>query len=107
MHIKLLTVLCVLVLVGCSAMSRGPSDDEVKKEQAIMSYYNRTRNQVKSVTFLEKPQVYADSFRSPNDGGTTTKVKARVEFVSGKTEDHVFAVFVAESDGWTNIKIDP
>jgi len=32
MKIKALTSLCVLVLVGCSAMSRGPSDDKVKKD---------------------------------------------------------------------------
>jgi hypothetical protein len=34
MKVKALTSLCVLVLVGCSTTSRGPSDDEVKKDVA-------------------------------------------------------------------------
>jgi hypothetical protein len=93
------SIVLATITLGCRESAT------VSVEQRIMNHYTDTGKQVKSVTLVEKPQVYEDSFRSPNDVGTMTKGKARVEFLSGKTEEHEFEVFVAKSDGWTNIYI--
>ena len=78
-----------------------------KPEAAIAKHYSDAGRPVNSVTFIGKPEVYDDSFRSPDDKGSTTKGKVKVEFSDGKTEEHEFKVFVAKKDGWTRVKVDP
>jgi hypothetical protein len=83
----------VATLIGCS---RSPDLSRI-----ISDHYKSDGRPVQSVTIIGEPQVFPDSYRSPNDAGTSSVVRVRVTFSNGKTEERNVKVFVAKSDGWT------
>lgn len=89
-----ITILLVVSVAGCNS---GPSDRElaekIKSKESILT----------SVQITERMQSYVDSFRSPGDAGNTYVVRARVTSSRGITEDRVYKIFIAKSDGWVNV----
>ena len=83
------------LLAGCSR-----TDFAAK----IAGYYQKNGNPTQNVKILETLQSYPDSFRSPNDTGKSTKIRARITWANGQVTEGQFEVFVADSDGWTMVK---
>jgi len=102
--VKKVIVLFAATLVTGVFSGCGGGGSTGAAENAIAKYYSEETGQpVRSVRFVEKPQVYEDSHRSPQDTGTTTKGNVKIEFSNGETVVSCFEVFVADKDGWTNV----
>jgi hypothetical protein len=74
-------------------------------KNVIQKHYEFLKRPATKISFLGDPETFPDSFRSPADAGTTVRGIATVVFVDGTTEMHIFKVFMAKSDGWTNVEI--
>ena len=86
-----------LMFFTFSACSSGTSQPDLTKEIQANSNY-------KNVKVIKTIQQYQDSYRSPNDSGTTYVVEAQVESVDGSQSTKTLKVFIAESDGWVNVQ---
>jgi hypothetical protein len=110
----------IAFLVSCSSASsvaekailnwyRDPREQPHSFDRGFLSnqiHHEAQGQQAESVTFISEPEVFEDSYRSPNDVGTTVRGRARVKFSNGKAEEHLFRVFVSKSDGYTAILVD-
>jgi len=98
-----LVVLVVLGIVLGLFSGCGKGDPTGAAESAIIKYFADKNAPAKSVKFIDKPEVYADSCRSPEDKGTTIKGTVAVEGSDGKSLKFEVKVFVADKDGWTSV----
>ncbi|MDP1572979.1 MAG: hypothetical protein Q8M09_12265 [Pseudomonadota bacterium] len=91
-------VFCVISVL-LTACSSGPSDGDIGNKIKETNHYSE-------VSITKRLQTYEDSFRSPNDSGTTYVVEAVIKSDGGKEATKKFEVFVAKSDGWMAVKQD-
>jgi len=84
-----------------SAAGAGSQDAVVRR---IAEYYKAHGLPTKSVSIVETLVSYRDSRRSPRDTGTTTRVRAQIQWADGAAEERLIQIFVAESDGSTEFK---
>jgi hypothetical protein len=57
-----------------------------------------------SNVILNVDNKFKDSFRSPNDSGTTYIVTANITDKANRTTIRRLRIFVADSDGWTSVR---
>lgn len=95
---KKLILMSSIALVALSACSSGGmSNSTLAKDIQANTHF--TDVEVTKVT-----QQYQDSYRSPDDAGTTYVVEATVKSKDGTTSSLPLQVFVAKSDGWVSVE---
>lgn len=88
-----------IITSGC-----GQGNSVASAERAIVKHYADNGQKVESVSFVGKPQIFDDTWRSPADKGTRFSGNALVVFADNRREEHRFSVFIAEKDGWTRVR---
>ncbi len=93
--LRTLVVLASLV-VSLLAVACGGAEADIAK--AI-----REAGGYESVEVLKIEQSYDNSWRSPDDKGTTYVVRAKVRTKDGQSREWHFQVFIAKQDGWSRV----
>jgi hypothetical protein len=100
---KIWMIPLVVVLAGTVVMASLAGCGRTELATKIANYYAQDGKTTSSVIILETIQTYPDLFRSPNDTGKMTLLKARITWANGQSVDKRLSVFVADSDGWTRV----